>query len=1114
MPLVLPSFFPATTKKTCMYRFERIWTDVQPQEGFTRGQSSSSSPTDMSSRPTSPSSLMPFRFGVHSDNVLSRVVRRDSKHPDNPDERKRKISTRSKTQDKGKELYNGKVSVDSTTSPTSTSSDFSLDPLPSWYNTSTSFVQYGRARPSSSDGPSTAFRKPRGTLLGAASDALSFKFGRKKQFIRQPSTQIILPDVIEISAPRRDEEVEERHRLRDMAAQSIGLPVAMHPDTHSLDDSVEEEEEEEEIRENGVSANHEPESQHATNMRWGSMPNFVTKSPHESSVLIATPSSALPNRLRSGSLLGHSRSNSATAAPVPHFPTTATALVQLRQAAISLQKYYPPSSLRIFALSSMNWKNRYMVLSSSTTLVNRGSSPQASYLHLFKSSNGEEKEIERLEINEDSVVFVAEAEVGGRKHVVKVGGVDVGALKKELNCEEGGRTMWFLHISDPAEAQKWISTIKTTILGQRTMRAGLGLPANTLGGIEPRGDMDVMLSMHAQGFIASPPLSSPRQLHTRSQSPSSLDRNYAASISSHRSQATVSKPVSSGPVTTLKGLFSATRPRASSRAATIASERPHREHDEAGNQPNNIHVTHPPPSPIATPIISHSNISFSDSIVHPEHRLERKILSERSALWGSAEPTPIVKDRASRTLSLGALSLQPPPRKRWTSVSPTPGMEPVRYRYMNGSATRITNTSNRTFEKESEPMVNLSSGTSKQKPRPPSIQSVSTAGSGDITFSTERSSSSTKQSSTKRWSRQGVLPRRLTPPSGPPPSVPSGQLSPSRTVSHPYAGDRPSSRASSAHSTASQKSVISNLPSFSKRASSSSAFSFTTSNSSHSNSSRPTSMHINRSSMPPPRPAPTSSLPLAPDQDAPHSDPGPMSKSSLRDSLTNRAFRLSMSAPKPPPSSVLPPRPDEPDYRSHRRNSSTGSYTHPPHSDPLPTIPQALATSPFPPPLRPLPPTPISTSLTSSTPPSRPISRVSIKQRLRKLSAPSSPVQTTSEISNECMPPTPPPSGAPASAVPTSPIAQKIMPYQNEPSFLQIYSPASPFLQPPRSPPPPEQLPELTSLSPPPRRGSKHIIIGSEEPVVEDEKPPAEGEQKMMSLSRPGSVISLAIVSM
>ena len=278
---------------------------------------------------------------------------------------------------------------------------------------------------------------------------------------------IILPDVIEISASRRDEEVEERHRLRDMAAQSIGLPVTMHPGTHSLDNSVEEEEEAEEIKDAGVPEDTELESLDAGNMRWGSVPNFPTKSSHDSNLSVVIPSPALPNRLRSGSLLAHSRSNSATVVPIPPFPTNVTALAQLKQAAITLQKYYPPSSLRIFALSSMHWKTRYMVLSSSTTLVTRGSSPQASYLHLFKSSGGEEKEIERLEINEDSVVFVAEADVGGRKHVVKVGGADVGAQKKVLNYEEGGRTMWFLHITNPAEAQKWITTIKTTILGQR-----------------------------------------------------------------------------------------------------------------------------------------------------------------------------------------------------------------------------------------------------------------------------------------------------------------------------------------------------------------------------------------------------------------------------------------------------------------------------------------------------------------------------------------------------------------------------------------------------------------------------------------------------------------------
>lgn len=108
-----------------------------------------------------------------------------------------------------------------------------------------------------------------------------------------------------------------------------------------------------------------------------------------------------------------------------------------------------------------------MVLSSPNLFVTRNSGPSVSYLHLFKSAAGEEKELERLEINEDSVVFISEEEVGGRKHVVKVGGVDVGAMKKELNCEENGRTMWFLHIADQGEAQKWITAIKTVILGQR-----------------------------------------------------------------------------------------------------------------------------------------------------------------------------------------------------------------------------------------------------------------------------------------------------------------------------------------------------------------------------------------------------------------------------------------------------------------------------------------------------------------------------------------------------------------------------------------------------------------------------------------------------------------------
>ncbi len=89
----------------------------------------------------------------------------------------------------------------------------------------------------------------------------------------------------------------------------------------------------------------------------------------------------------------------------------------------------------------------------------------------FKSAGADEKELERLEINEDSVVFVSEEEVGGRRHVIKVGGADVGAMRKEYTHEEGGHIMWLLQIADPAEAQRWISNIKHAILGQRCVHS-------------------------------------------------------------------------------------------------------------------------------------------------------------------------------------------------------------------------------------------------------------------------------------------------------------------------------------------------------------------------------------------------------------------------------------------------------------------------------------------------------------------------------------------------------------------------------------------------------------------------------------------------------------------
>lgn len=631
----------------------------------------------------------------------------------------------------------------------------------------------------------------------------------------------------------------------------------------------------------------------------------------------------------------------------------------------------------------------------------------------------------------------------------------------------------------------------------------------------------MMLSMRAQGLITSPTSTISPKSQNAAPALSQSDHNYASSISSHRSQATVARSISSGAVSTLKGLFTgSTRPRSASRATSIDSQDREPAQDESfasmgSHLLGSIRPNAADAMPGAHVITTHASLPYAGSVLSAEHRLERKIVTDRHTHWASIEPTPpVVKERATRTLSLGA-SLQPPPRKRWTSIGPTS------QEHRGNSATDGT-------QENAETASRLSGSefrTADQRARAPSLQSVSTFASAENGLSAERSSSSTKRSS-KRWSRQGgVLPRRLTPPSGPPPSVPTDSANTLDVFSNTHAADRRSSQASSIHSAASQRSVVSNLPSFSKRASGSSFLSIPGSNASQSPSvSRPTSIQSHRLSMPPPpRPAPTFAPPLAPDQDGPKSDPFPSSKPSFRDSVAHRTFRRSMIAPKPPPSAVLPPRPDEVEFKtSHRRNSSAGSYTYLTSLDSIPAspIPAAHTLSPFPPPVGPLPPTPVTSLPAASPPPSRPVSRqLSLKRRLRILSAPSSSSgQSAIQALNGSTSPTRPLTATPVVPLspPSTPIAEKITIYQNDPSFLQINTPVTPYLTPPRAlPTPPEPYPEVTSLSPPPRRGSKQIsVVEAEALPVEDEKPPLDGERRMMSLSRPGSVISLGIMSM
>jgi hypothetical protein len=647
-----------------------------------------------------------------------------------------------------------------------------------------------------------------------------------------------------------------------------------------------------------------------------------------------------------------------------------------------------------------------------------------------------------------------------------------------------------------------------------------------------------MLSIRTQA-LATAPISKPRSTHSTSPNNASQDRQSTPSISSQSVTLTDSKSTgTNGPVSALKGLFTSTRSRSGSRAASVDFEKQQErenQDDLSANMRSLLSVLRPntPDTPsVSTPVRKAVPVDPFD------RRIDRRILTERQPVqWATSDQPPVNKDRTNRALSLGAFSLQPPPRKhsfRPISEFGSPDSTGTGKK-TNRIALQVNDFSSGsksppTGRPETEPFYSTNQlsafqfGIPEQDSRTPSVRSVSTVNSRD-----HRSSSSTNRSSApKRWSRQGILPNQLTPPTEPPPAIPGNNLTP---VPHLYAAERTSSPTPSRSS---EKSVVSTLPPFSKRNSGSSAktvnsydasrlHSIGTGASSSTNVSVSTrSSH--RVSIPPPLPPPTVALPPAPvhepqDTSTPSEAVPPPSKSSFRNSVAQRAFRLPTTAPKPPPSTNLPPRPDESEMKTHHRSLSGGHSIHS-HSTTLEPIPGSpvKSSSPFPPPVGPLPPTPPEDSLSSlQLPPVKGPS--SIKRRLRMLSSPLPSAGQLQDIPN----PSPRNSMDVASPIfmtpPTSPIGEKITLLQNDPTFLQMHistlpSPSLNLSQ--VTPLPEEDAGITTSLSPPPRRGSRQLLEteleGPRLIAVPDEALLTVGEEpKHLSLSRPGSMMSINV---
>lgn len=644
--------------------------------------------------------------------------------------------------------------------------------------------------------------------------------------------------------------------------------------------------------------------------------------------------------------------------------------------------------------------------------------------------------------------------------------------------------------------------------------------------------MDVMLSIRQQGIVTAP--ASARQ-STSSPQPPVPEGNYASSISSQsmKSQGTGPKTPSSNSVSGFKNLFSS-RPRATSRATSFDIERenesyPSMNHMMSKLRPGTADSKRSAERPFLPPLSG-----FASSF----YPLQRKIVRGDNAADSSSDRTDegfalTTRCRTNRGSATGT-SLQPPPRKRRASgavASPTSGTIVSPTSTISPSSTEAAVEQAPRFSDEppqpSSPRFSRF-GSPQQRPRVPSVQSVSTIGSTDNGTSQDRSSVSTSRSA-KRWSRQSVLPTRSIFSGGPQ----SGSPLSAHLQSHPFAADQNIDRTSSTQSI-DKNSLRGFTPSNPRRASTASAFSIKSAGTSHSlvppqgRTSRPSSAH--RTSMPPPaKPAPTSALPPAPGGSSTSSP----TRASFRESVAVRVGRLSGTVSPSPTAS-----PDEKPAKSHRRASIGSYFLQPPHyhhsTSSLKDVP-SYSDLHAPRPIRPLPPTPTTPQMPDSPPPPPPpAQRESLfKRRLRILSAPATTSNSDDSLSSNIpsntfqsrlntiassIVQTSKPAMPTLISQPSTPIAEKIISSQNDPSFWQFDTPSLPSPRP--LPPTPDQWPGMTSLLPPPRRSSKHITVAefpdSEAPTIPapTPKPPAaENEHRLISLSRPGSVVSLGIVS-
>ena len=614
-----------------------------------------------------------------------------------------------------------------------------------------------------------------------------------------------------------------------------------------------------------------------------------------------------------------------------------------------------------------------------------------------------------------------------------------------------------------------------------------------------------MLSMRMQGMLPSPTKPSYNTLDdaykTRQNGSSSEESSLPPNARSRPAS-----PRSPSGVLSLKSLFSvsgsgSTRPRSPSLARAASPDVASGESFGSAASSLLSMRSVAADSPLVKP---YSMLAPTGPTLDPTIQLQRKIIDTQSNLdWAPLE-SPYKSPGVSRTNSPPPRALSPslnppPPRRRaYTTNEPrlVPSPDTGRFVYSHGNASTAGSFGVQVPESPHPYLERANS--ERRKPRAGSVSSTSTT---------------TENSSARRWSRQSYIPPRLTPPpaSPQPASAPLPQSPPWQNTYHQVPDLERSPSRTSSQSQKTLPSIISGLHAASKRTStSSSVYSIATTSSSPQHVS---TFSISRAGAshrlsipPPPRPAPSIALPPTPtgsEFDGPTTVPTGPGKSVRRNSLARRALRLSLGQ--------QPHTSDEgTGLRSHHRSTSVDGAARSILSHSYNSILPALLGPPTPPPTGPLPPPPSAPPTRTSTPVSH--SRTaSLKQRLRILSAPSGrsttpppPIIITAPALPALEIPTP---------MPATPIGERIAHIAPDADFLHLdgetpiatvppphraipeMTPAVDVIPPafvfplppltlPQAPPPPsDRSPQqMTVLSPPPRRGSARPLPPSPSP--------------------------------